>query len=374
MCRVSRHLGSRLDVAIAVVVVVAGWVEFIAEDIQPRGVALTMATLAGASLAFRRRWPLLVVVVCFGALAIDTWAGVPLSQPVTPMAWVLLSQYSVARESSIRQAIAGLVLGLGIFATTLAKDSSDLLFGLIIIGTPWLVGLAMRSRVAETNQLAERAADLERRRDEEAQAAVAAERRRIARDLHDVIAHTVSVMVVQAGAAAEVLKRDPAQAEKALRNVQDTGRAALTEMSTLLGVLRENGEEVGLAPQPGLKDLDSLLEQTRTAGLPVRLVVTGEPRELPAGVELSLYRVVQEALTNTRKHAGEASATVEIAYGTGDVRLAVTDDGTATTNGYGGQQGILGMRERVAIYGGELDAGPGAAGGYAVRARIPVPA
>ncbi|HTY73003.1 MAG TPA: histidine kinase [Actinomycetes bacterium] len=370
----SRHLGSRLDVAIAVVVVVAGWVEFIAEDIQPRGVALTMATLAGASLAFRRRWPLLVVVVCFGALAIDTWAGVPLSQPVTPMAWVLLSQYSVARESSIRQAIAGLVLGLGIFATTLAKDSSDLLFGLIIIGTPWLVGLAMRSRVAETNQLAERAADLERRRDEEAQAAVAAERRRIARDLHDVIAHTVSVMVVQAGAAAEVLKRDPAQAEKALRNVQDTGRAALTEMSTLLGVLRENGEEVGLAPQPGLKDLDSLLEQTRTAGLPVRLVVTGEPRELPAGVELSLYRVVQEALTNTRKHAGEASATVEIAYGTGDVRLAVTDDGTATTNGYGGQQGILGMRERVAIYGGELDAGPGAAGGYAVRARIPVPA
>lgn len=288
------------------------------------------------------------------------------------MTWIVLSQYTVARHCTLKGALTGLAIGLGIFAATLAKDASDLVFGLIIILAPWLVGLAMRSRVADSIELAARADTLERRRDEEVKAATAEERRRIARDLHDIIAHSISVMVVQAGAAAEIVDRNPERATQALRDVQDTGRSALTEMSTLLGFLRENGEEVGLAPQPGLSDLESLAAQTRAAGLPVQLTIEGQRRELAAGIELSLYRVVQEALTNARKHAGEASACVTITFEPRVVRFAITDDGAGTTDGYGGNQGIIGMRERVTIYGGTLDAGPRADGGFEVRGCVPL--
>jgi signal transduction histidine kinase len=370
--RVQERTLVQIDIAIAAVVVVVGVVEFVLEDIQPAGVAIPMAIIAGSSLAFRRRWPLVVVSICFAALAIDTWAGVPLSQPATPMTWIVLSQYTAARHCTLKGAIAGLAIGLGIFATTLAKDASDLVFGLIIILAPWLVGLAMRSRVADSIELAARADTLERTRDEQVQVATTEERRRIARDLHDVIAHSISVMVVQAGAAAEIVDRNPERASQALRDVQDTGRSALTEMSTLLGVLRESGEEIGLAPQPGLADVESLLNQTRAAGLPVQLKIEGQRRELPAGIELSLYRVIQEALTNARKHAGEASACVTIAFEPRVVRFAITDDGAGSDDGYGGSQGIIGMRERVTIYQGTLEAGPRPGGGFEVRGCIPL--
>ena len=334
--------------------------------------AVPVAVVAGGSLAFRRRFPLVVVAVCFGALATDTWAGVPLSQPATPIAWIVISQYTVARHCAWRKSLIGLGLGLAIFATTLAKDSSDLVFGTIVILTPWVVGLAMRSRVSESIELAARASDLERRREDDAREAAVAERARIARDLHDVIAHSVSVMVVQAAAAAEVVRADPEQAAVALRHVQDTGRSALTEMGALLGILREHGDEIGMAPQPGLADLDGLVEQARLAGQIVQLRVDGRPVALSPGVELSIYRVVQEALTNTRKHSAAASSVVSIRYAADRVLVEITDDGTPVRGGYGGNHGIVGMRERVAVYGGTLNAGPAAAGGYVVHASMPL--
>jgi signal transduction histidine kinase len=365
------EIRDRLDIVLAVAVVVAGEAELIVLRIQPAAVAVPLALVAGASLAVRRRFPLAVMAVCFAALAADTWCGVPLDRPVVPLAWIFISTYTVGVRCSLREAAAGLALGLAVFATTLAKDSSDLLFGLAVIAAPWLVGRAMRSRVSEASGLADRAEAAERQRDEQVKAAAAAERARIARDLHDVIAHSVSVMVVQAGAAAEVFERDPARAAAAMQSVQDTGRQALTEMGALLGILRADGEEIGLAPQPGLADLDQLVERARDGGLPVELRLDGDRRALPPGVELSIYRVVQEALTNTRKHARNAHAVVTLRYVPGEVCLEISDDGAAAAGGYGGHHGIVGMRERVAVYGGTLEAGPLPGRGYAVRARIP---
>jgi signal transduction histidine kinase len=236
-------------------------------------------------------------------------------------------------------------------------------------GTTFTVCAAVlvRHEIGLVNQLREAEAGL-------AERSRAEERNRIARDLHDVIAHSVSVMVVQAGAAEEVLRRDPERAVEPIRSVQVTGRDAIAELGRLLGILREHGDEVGLAPQPGLDDLGGLLEETRHAGLPVELTVEGDPRRLAPGVELAIYRVVQEALTNARKHAGDARAAVMLRYGAAEVSAEVRDDGSAANNGHGGGHGLIGMRERVAVYGGSLDATHRAEGGFAVRVRIPLDA
>jgi signal transduction histidine kinase len=178
-------------------------------------------------------------------------------------------------------------------------------------------------------------------------------------------------MVVQAGAAEEVLRQTPERALEPIRAVQDTGRQALAEMARLLGMLRRDGEELGLAPQPGLDDLEGLVEQTRRAGLPVELRVEGTPRPVPLGADLSAYRIVQEALTNARKHAGEARATVTVRYGVEALEVEVADDGSGAGNG-GGGHGLVGMRERVALFGGDLHAGPRPGGGFRVHARLPI--
>ncbi|MEP9381821.1 sensor histidine kinase [Nocardioides cheoyonin] len=362
-----------IDVVLAVVVLVLSEVELFVDDLHPLGAAVPASAVAAASIAVRRRWPLVTVVCCFGGLVADTWAGVPLSDPVMPIFWVLAAEYSAARHLPWRGAIVGLLVGLAFFASTLPKDSSDLGFGTVLVTAPWLVGLAMRTRVAETETLADRAEELERRREEEVRAAGAAERARIARDLHDVIAHSVSVMVLQAAGAEQVIARDPARATDALQRIQDLGRGALTEIGALLGLLREHGEEIGMASHPGVGDLDALVDEARSAGLPVELRIEGVRRELPPGVSLSVYRVVQEALTNIRKHAGSAPAVVTLCFLPDEVRVLVVDSGSgAAAPGPGGRQGIVGMRERVAVYGGRLDAGPEPSGGYAVRARIPV--
>jgi len=187
-----------------------------------------------------------------------------------------------------------------------------------------------------------------------------------------VIAHSLSVMVVQAGAAEQVLRRDPERALGPLRAVQETGRRALAEMSRLLGVLREHGEEIGLAPQPGLGELGALVEGVRGAGLPVEFETEGERRSLPLGIELSAYRIVQEALTNARKHAGDARARVTLRYGDDALEVEVVDDGTGAGDSRDGGFGLVGMRERVAIFGGSLEAGRCPEGGFGVRARRPL--
>ncbi|WP_369157233.1 sensor histidine kinase [Streptomyces sp. R02] len=256
----------------------------------------------------------------------------------------------------------------------------------IILAVPfalaWVLGDSIRTRRAYFAQLEERAARLEKEREAQAKVAVAAERARIARELHDVVAHNVSVMVVQADGAAYVLDAAPDQAKKALETISGTGRQALAEMRRLLGVLRtgEHQEAGEYVPQPGLQQIEDLVEQCRESGLPVDFKVEGTPRELPRGVELTAYRIVQEALTNTRKHGGpNAGASVRLVYFDDGLGLLVEDDGKGAPHelyeegGFDGQgHGLIGMRERVGMVGGTLDAGPRPGGGFRISALLPL--
>nr|WSW68512.1 sensor histidine kinase [Streptomyces sp. NBC_00995] len=248
----------------------------------------------------------------------------------------------------------------------------------------WVLGDSMRTRRAYFDQLEERAARLEREREAQSKVAVAAERARIARELHDVVAHNVSVMVVQADGAAYVMDTAPDQARQALETISGTGRQALAEMRRLLGVLRtgdapETGEYV---PQPDVEQIEDLIEQVRAAGLAVDFRIEGTARPLPSGVELTAYRIVQEALTNTRKHGGpDAGASVRLVYFDDGLGLLVEDDGRGAAHELyedggadGAGHGMIGMRERVGMVGGTLDAGPRPGGGFRISALLPLKA
>ena len=197
------------------------------------------------------------------------------------------------------------------------------------------------------------------------------ERARIARELHDVVAHSISVMVVQARGGRRVLETEPTDAREAFAVIESTGQQALDEMRRLVGMLRSGEETLPLAPQPSLKELGMLVEQVRAAGLPVQLAMEGEPRDLPPGVDLSAFRIVQEALTNALTHAGPASARVVLRYRVDELEIEISDDGPGTGDGSGSGYGLVGMRERVLVYGGELQAGRQPEGGYALRVRLP---
>jgi signal transduction histidine kinase len=300
---------------------------------------------------------------------------------------IVVLLYTLAAYTTRRISVAGLIVCLVGSAGAVLRypppelsEVNWLLAGSIIFAGPsliaWVLGDSMRYRRAYYANLEEHAARLERDRDAQAQVAAAAERARIARELHDVVAHNVSVMVVQADGAAYALGTDPGRAREALTAISATGRQALTEMRVLLGVLRRNDEsaETTLAPLPGLGQLDELLEQTRAAGVPVSCAIEGMPQPLPGGAALAVYRIVQESLTNTRKHAGPgASARVLLHYAGDVLELAVTDDGigaAAACDGAG--HGLTGMIERAQMYGGSVLAGPQPGGGFQVTARLPV--
>lgn len=250
----------------------------------------------------------------------------------------------------------------------------------MIFALSWVVGDRLRTRRAYYAELEERAARLHREREAQSKAAVAAERARIARELHDVVAHNVSVMVVQADGAAYVLDAAPDQAKQALATISATGRQALAEMRRLLGLLRAGDDAGGeYLPQPGVDQLEDLIDQVRGAGLPVRFEVAGNARPLSSGVELTAYRIVQEALTNVRKHGGEgASARVLLDFGEAALDLLIEDDGRGPLAPYdqGGRdglgQGLIGMRERIGMVGGTLDAGPRPGGGFRISAVLPL--
>jgi signal transduction histidine kinase len=222
-------------------------------------------------------------------------------------------------------------------------------------------------------ELAEKAEQAEHARAEEERRAIAAERSRIARELHDVLAHSLSVMVVQSGAARRIVERDPERAAQAAELVRETGREALAELRHLFGPVRR-GEGEELSGPPSIVRVEQLAARTRAAGLDVRVEVEGTPVELPPGVDLTAYRVVQEALTNTLKHAGSANAIVTVGYGANELAISVEDDGTPGEGALdeSGGHGLLGMRERVALYGGAIEAGPRPGGGFAVSARLPI--
>jgi signal transduction histidine kinase len=246
-----------------------------------------------------------------------------------------------------------------------SMNVSGILFFSFFIFGPFLAGFVIRIRREREHLLVQE-------RDERARAAVAEERTRIARELHDVVAHAMGVIVLQARGARHAMDAAPDDARGAIDAIESTAGTALAEMRQLLGVLREDSEEIAFAPQPSLAHLDVLAAKLREAGLPVEVTVDGETRELPPGVDLSAYRIVQEALTNALKHAGPARARVHLRYRPDHVEVEVLDDGDGGSNGGGSGHGLLGMHERVSVFGGELETGPRDGGGYAVRARLPL--
>jgi signal transduction histidine kinase len=269
------------------------------------------------------------------------------------------------------------MLGLFIVGTIVDGNGvEDLLFVSIISGGVWATGRMVRSRRQLAAALADRNVLLEHEQEARARQAVAEERTRIARELHDVVAHSVSVMVVQAGAERRALGDERQSTREVLEAIEETGRQALTEMRRLLGMLRKDDDELALAPQPSMEHLELLVSQVREAGMPVQLELEGEPVPLPPGVDLSAYRIVQEALTNALKHAGPARARVRVRYRHDELELEILDDGPgplAATNGADPDgHGLVGMRERVSLFGGDLAAGQRREGGYAVRARLPL--
>jgi signal transduction histidine kinase len=352
--------------------------------------AVLIVLLMIVPVAFRRRAPVAayVIAVIAGAwqvlgLSVHT-AGSSSPGPLPSDLALLVLLYTVAAYRPRRYSIPALLTCVGgsliavlVWSPMPQVDVGERLFlsGFLFGGISlacWILGDSMRYRRGYYAALEEKAARLEAERHAEAKIAAAAERARIARELHDIVAHHVSVMVVQADGAGYVLQSDPGRAANALAAVSATGRQALTELRRLLGVLRSDAEQAVLAPVPGLGELRELLDQSRAAGLEVSYTLSGVPRELPEGAELAAYRVVQESLTNTRKHAGlAATSAVTLQYEPDGLVVAVTDDGIAAPTGEPGGHGLAGMRERVAMYGGTVTAGPLPGGGFGVRAWLP---
>jgi signal transduction histidine kinase len=334
-------------------------------------------------MAARRRFPLAVLATSVASALAFAALGLP---PFFLGPAILVPVYTVAAYCDRRASLAGLAaveVALALAAVRLTGVGVELVAWVqfaLIIGAAWLLGRFVGDRRVYAAKLEQRTAELEQAREELARRAVAEERLRLARELHDVVAHSISVIAVQSGVGAHVANTQPKEAAKALAAIEATSRAALTELRRLLGVLRQEGEPQGsLAPVPGLADLDSLLAEVAKAGLAVRLRVEGTPSPLPAGVDLSAYRIVQEALTNVVKHAGPARAQVTIRYSDRDVTVEVTDDGrgAAAPTGDGPVatgHGLIGMRERVAAFGGDLKVGPELGNGFRVAARLPLAA
>jgi signal transduction histidine kinase len=332
-------------------------------------------------VVFRRKYP---VHAFYVAAVAGAFQVVFYSRPLGTDLALLILLYTLAAYRPRRVSIPGLCICLaGAFISVVSWVSPHtgviqkvLLAGVIFSGTAlvaWVLGDSMRYRRAYLTSLEDRAARLERERDAQARIAAAAERARIARELHDVIAHNVSVMVVQADGASYALRSEPDRTAQALAAISQTGRQALAEMRRLLGILRSDDQQADLAPVPGLDQLRELLDQARRAGMSVSFTLEGAARPLPEGAELAAYRVVQESLTNTRKHGGlAAAAAVTLRYEPDALLLQVTDDGLgAAAGGDGPGHGLTGMRERIEMYGGTVQAGPLRGGGYQVTARLP---
>ena len=274
------------------------------------------------------------------------------------------------------QAVAGFAVAEGVLAVVVHNDPrsgvGNFVVASIIFAIVWTIAFGVGRKSLEADEAKERASRAEREREERARSAVAEERARIARELHDVVGHSVSVMTVQASGVRRLLRPDQDREREALLVVERTGREALAEMRRMVGVLRRPEEAPALAPQPSLEHLSRLVDQARESGLPVDLRIEGEATQLPAGVDLTAYRLVQEGLTNVVKHAQATRAEVFVNYGDGYLEVTVKDDGKGLGNGDGGGHGLVGMRERVSVYGGELDAGPQTGGGYRLRAKLPL--
>jgi signal transduction histidine kinase len=371
----------RIDLVLTAVAVIAGVGPQLGST-QPDGqfkgtdaLAVVLGLVTTLPVYWRRRFPLGALLV--SSVGVTTLAVLEYSLAALPVV-VLFLAYNVAAREPLRRALVALVvIGIGLVVIWLADtpefDAAAMGGEMALFAGAWLGGVAMRSRgAASVARLAEAEERAEAHRQQAARA-VAEERLRIAQELHDVVAHSMSVIAVQAGMGVHVIDQQPADAKQALESISRTSRASLQEMRHLLGVLR--GEDGGRAhvPAPGLSDLPALAERVRSAGVPVDVQVDGDATHVPLGVDLSAYRVVQESLTNVIKHAGPARALVHVRYEPREIVVEVSDDGrgvSAASRANGGH-GLAGMKERVAVWGGTLEAGPLAAGGYRVLARLP---
>jgi signal transduction histidine kinase len=375
------------DSALALVAAGLATALFVSEFVGwglPRGtlaLGYALVLLHTLPLVARRRFPGAVLVLNVASGLAFAAIGLP---PFFLGPAILVAIYSVAAYGSRWVAVAGLALaevGLAASPRTPLKPGTEELVGYMgILAAAWLLGHFAHNYRAYAARLEERTAELERAREELARRAVTEERLRLARELHDVVAHAMSVITVQSGVGAHVADSRPEEVGKALAAIEATSRAALTELRRLLGVLRQDGEpQANLTPVPGLANLEGLLAELAKAGLAVRLRVEGRPSPLPAGLDLSAYRIVQEALTNVVKHAGPATAQVMICYRDHEVAVEVIDDGrgVGAVAGDGRRRtghGLIGMRERVAAFGGDLEVGPRPGGGFRVAARLPLAA
>ena len=350
---------------------------------EPDGWAYLLALAQTLPLTLRRIRPIPVLFIVAGSFMIDRGLDYPSTIAVTG---VLFAFHAIGSELPRRQS---LVIGLGtaavltLFTLSGVAYNESVEFGtvlLVLVGSilPLFLGREVHERRRYLTELEERTRLLERDREERARRAVRDERARIARELHDVVAHEMTVMTIQAAAASRVLDSDPSQAGEALTAIEAAGHDALAEMRRLLGLLRTDKQPANRSPQPGLQRLDGLVEQMVEAGLSIEVIVEGTPRPLPAGIDLNAYRIIQESLTNTLKHGGpNVCAQVQLEFADRELGIEITDDGRGAAEALSaevGGHGLLGMQERIALLDGKFSSGPRSGGGYRVAARIPVPA
>jgi signal transduction histidine kinase len=372
------------DRVAAVVLFVAAQIEVVSTGGGDAPLALLMLAAAGYTLplAIRRDHTLLAICIVIASVASEAALLTDTTQYFVPFLSAMLFSYSAGSYLEGRLSYVGLaIMVVGILTVTMLSPSQiagDYIFPTSFGAVGWLAGRAVRTRTRLTEELHEAAAREQEAHELQALRAAAEERRRIAREMHDVVAHSVSVMVVQAGGARRILERDPERAVAAAAQIERTGREALAEMRRLLGVLhRDDDEHDARAPQPTMAGVDALVERAREAGLPVELFTEGERRSLPAGLDLAAFRVVQEGITNALKYADRAPTEVHVRWGARELVLEILDRGPGparermgggSTDGHG----LVGMRERVRLYGGELETGRRRGGGFRIRAKLPL--
>lgn len=371
------HRIRRTDLLLAAGVVALAMVEALSLH-HHRLVGVVLFGLMGASLAVRRRWPLVSAGSAAALLPVLVASGISPNAGISVVIVVVVAAYSAGAYLSLRTAVPALaVLAAGGAASVLLDTrpvASNLAFVGVVLGLPWGMGVAMQARQRYVAVLQERSALLERDREARAEAAVAEERARIARELHDIVSHSLSVISLQAGGVRRLLAPGQDKQRQALLGVESTARAAIEEMHHMLGLLRADGDTRELNPQPGLAQLAELLERSAAVGVIATLTIEGCERPVSSGVELTVYRVIQEALTNVTRHSDATTAAVTIRYGDRGLRVSITDGGTPTGTGAGAGLGLRGIRERVAAYHGTLTAGPLSARGYQVDVELPYPA
>jgi signal transduction histidine kinase len=364
------------DVLLALVLMAATASELLGLD-DASAATWIGALMVTGSVLLRRTQPFGAVLIWISGVVLMMAFHATPSDLSSPFLTLFILPYSVGQRLDLRRAILALgLLWLGVVFVYLGDTSrvwGDIFFPSMFAAAFWAAGRLVNSRSRLTAELHEAALRAAEHQEAEQVRAAAEERRRIAREMHDVVAHSVSMMVVQAGGARRILERDPRRAVEAAAHIEDVGRAALTEMRRLLGVMHHGEEETGRAPQPTLRELDGLIERSRAAGLPVTLAIEGTPKPLPPGKDLAAYRVVQEALTNAIKHAGAAPTSVTVRWEPACLELEIVDRGPSAMNGSNGSgHGLVGMEERMRLYDGSLRAGPATGGGFEVVARLPL--